>query len=327
MQLFRYGIIAAALAAMAAAGCGNGPPWASDRQDGAARAPVDFGPTAAYERRLVFLGPGQRLPAAAIVDFVAVSDSLGLRRGVRARLADGTDWSRLMDEGWTMDHMREPWRLVPRGPLKLIMGDAGELTGIVFRDDVEVRLEPGPPLAGHSPDAGTQLVLRRGRLALGAELVHGVLLDAQFGRPLDPSASRADPVTDDDGDDADEPTPAGRPGAEALLIDNSGLYVVFSAASNGQVAWIHRQGTDDLRRDARLTAIGWEEDEDGVRVPNAWRVAGRNELTGELVAEALDGVGVSGVPDLEALGYAVVSGWVQDGGERHELYGLIRHVR
>lgn len=325
MSSIRYGLLLVALAALTASACGDG----ADRPDGAAQAPVDFGPTAAYERRMVFLGPGQRLPTAAIFDFVAVSDSLGLRRGVRARLADGVDWSRLMDEGWTLDRMREPWRLVPYGPLKLVMGDAGELSALVFRDDMEVRIEPGPPLAGHSPDAGTQLVLRRGRLAMGADLVHGVLLDAQLGRALDPAAARTDAAPEDGSgeDGGEEPTPSGRPGAEAFLLDNGGLYVVFSTASSGQLAWLHRDGSDDVRRGARLTAIGWEEADEGLRVPNAWQVTGRGELAGELVAEAVDGVDVSGVPDLEALGYAIVSGWIEDAGERHELYGLVRHVR
>jgi hypothetical protein len=325
MLRIRYLLAGLALAGVSLS-CGDG---AGERQDGARQAPVDFGPTAAYERRLVFLGPGQRLPTAAIFDFVAVSDSLGLRRGVRARLADGTEWHRLMDEGWTLDHMREPWRLVPHGPLKLIMGDAGELVALVLRDDLEVRIEPGPPLAGHTPDPGTQLVLRRGRLAIGADLVQGMLLDAQFGRPLDPAAARdATALNGPDGSPAgDDPTPVGRPGNEALLMDNAGFYAVFSASGAGPMAWLHVDGRDDVRRGARLEAIGWEPDEEGLQVPNAWRVVSPAGLTGELVAEAVDGVGMSGVPDLEALGYAIVTGWIRDGGEHRDLFGLIRHAR
>jgi hypothetical protein len=288
--------------------------------------PVDFGPTAAYERRLIFLGPGQRLPSAAIVDFVAVSDSLGLRRGVRARLADGSDWSRLMDAGWEMDRMREPWRLVPHGPLRLVVGDAGDLGAVIFRADTEIRLEPGAALAELSPEPGLQLVLRQGRLALGAELVSGVLLDAQLGRSLDAAPPRRARTAT--GQNAAFPaTPAARAGAEGLLVGEGGFYAVFAGSGDGHFAWLRQGQNDDVRRGARLVAVGWELDADGFRVPNAWEVVGPDDLTGEFSAEAVDGVDVSDATELEGLGYAIVSGWILDRGVHRDVYGLVRHVR
>jgi hypothetical protein len=292
----------------------------------AARTPVDFGPTAAYERRFYFLGPGQALPSAAIVDFVALSDSAGLRRGVRARVSDGTDWQRLMDEGWDMAWMREPWRLVPHGSLRIVLGDAGELAALVFREDMEVRVEPGSALAGHSPDPGTQLVLRQARMALGADLVHGILLDAQLGRGVDPATSRSARSQPGAGTRR-EATPIGQQGAEALLMDNNGFYLVFAAAGAGPVGWIHHGGRDEVRRGARLTAVGWEESVEGVELPNAWQVSGQGELAGELVAEVFDGVDLADVPGIATLGYAIVSGWVTDRDVRRDVFGLIRHVR
>jgi hypothetical protein len=298
----------------------------TDEGAGRATEPTDFGPTAAYERRFFFLGPGQRLPTAAMLDFVALSDSLGLRQGVRARLADGTDWMRLLDAGWQMDRMREPWRLVPHGPLALIVGDGGELNALVIRGDMEVRIEPGPTVAEFSPDRGTQLVLRQGRLALGAELVHGVLLDAQLGRALDPSVSRdaghEESAVDDDGD----ATPAARPGAEGLLLGANGFHLVFATAAAGRIAWIHEDGRDDVRRGAQLQAVGWERVDEAVQVPNAWRIVGGG-LDGQLTAEVVDGAGLAAMTDAEGIGYAIVTGWVEDRGDRREVYGLVRHVR
>jgi hypothetical protein len=322
MRRYSSLLVLAVLMAAGLPACNDGRP---DRDEVAARAPVDFGPTAAYERRFLFLGPGQLLPSAAIVDLVALSDSVGVRRGVRARVSDGTDWLPLMDEGWDMAWMREPWRLVPHGSLRLVLGDAGELAALVFRADMEVRVEPGSALAGYSPDPGTQLVLRQARLALGADLVHGILLDAQLGRGVDPAMSRS--VRSQPGSGApNEATPIGQPGTEALLTDNDGFYLVFAAAGAGPMGWIHYRGRDDVRRGAHLTAVAWEETE-GVQVPNAWQVAGQGELTGELTAEALDGVDLADVAGIEALGYAVVSGWVADQDVRRDVFGLIRHIR
>ncbi len=297
-----------------------------DRQEHAAQTPTDFGPTAVYERRLLFLGPGQRLPTAALVDFVALSDSDGLRRGVRARLADGTDWTRLMDAGWEMDRMRDPWRLVPYGQLRVLVGDDGELGALIFREDAEVRLEPGAALAGFAPDPGTQLVLRDARLGIGPDLVQGVLLDAQLGRAID-LASEHNGIDPDAGDGVDRATPAARRGAEALLTDAAGYHLVFAASAAGHVGWIHVDGHDDVRRGARLSAVGWQPGEGGIQIANAWQVSGPGELVGELVAEAVDGVEISGPDQIESVGYAIVSGWIEDRDGRRDVFGLVRHVR
>jgi hypothetical protein len=315
-----------AFAVMAVPACDGAIPVGRD-SGRSAQAPVDFGPTAAYERRLIFLGPGQQLPSAAIVDFSAVSDSVGVRRGVRVRLADGNDWSRLMDAGWEMERMREPWRLVPHGPLRLVVGEGGELGAVVFRGETEVRLEPGATLAELSTDPGLQLVLRQGRLALAGDLVPGILLDAQLGRSLDADASRRARAAQRQGPSAGHATQAARVGAEALLVGEGGFSVVFAGHGEGQFAWLRQGQRDDVRRGARLAAVGWELDADGFRVPNAWEVVGPDDLSGELAAEAVDGVDVSDATDVEGLGYAIVTGWVVDGGVHRDVYGLVRHVR
>jgi hypothetical protein len=330
-----------ALPLIAAAACDDVPPWRAAQSEPATQAPADFGPTAAYERRLVFLGPGQRLPTAAIMDFVALSDSLGLRRGVRVRLVDGVEWTALMDAGWEMDPLREPWTLVPHGPLRLVAGDAGDLSSIVFKGDVEVRLEPGSSLAEYSPDRGTHLVLRQARLSVGGDLVHGLLLDVQLGRRLDPAMSRPtlDPETGRSPADADETadetaveaggaaTPSGRPGAEALLLDNAGFYLVFATSATGQFGWVHHEGRDDLLQGARLVGASLAEADGGVRVPNRWQIAGHGTLTGELTAEVVEGVEVGRPAEIEGLGYAVVTGWVDYGDGRRDVFGIVRHAR
>lgn len=336
-----------ALPLIAAVACDDVPQWGA-RSEPAAQAPADFGPTAAYERRLVFLGPGQRLPTAAIMDFVALSDSVGLRRGVRVRVADGAEWTALMDAGWEMEPLREPWTLVPHGPLRLVASDDGDLSAIVYRGDVEVRLEPGSSLAEYSADRGTHLVLRQARLSVGGDLVHGLLLDAQLGRRLDPAMSRpalapeaehspgaieapeapgADDPGGDGGGGGGEATPSGRPGAEALLLDNAGFYLVFATSATGQFGWIHHEGRDDILRGARLVGAALSESDSGVRVPNRWQIAGHGTLTGELVAEVVEGVEVGRPAEIEGLGYAIVTGWVDYGDGRRDVFGIVRHAR
>lgn len=305
----------------------------------------EFGPTAAYDRRLVFLGPGAELPTAAVFDFAVLSDSATLRRGIRARLVDGVEWIPLMDAGWEMDRMREPWRLVPHGDLKVIVGSEGELDALVFAgEELGVRLDPGSSIAEYSPDAGTQLVLRQAELRLGGEPITGILLDAQLGRAVNPSVIPP-PTTEasgEEGGQAEEPgedaagdslvvdpAPAARAGAEALLLDNAGYYVVFAASAEGGIAWIHAAGRDDVRRAARLEPLEWEPfEEAGVQVPTAWRVRSPADLLGgELRSEAADRAVLGEGAAIGAMGYVVVTGWIEDRGVRRNVYGLVRHVR
>lgn len=323
--------------------CDDGPPWGSDASDQTGLDRDDFGPTAAYDRRLIFLGPGAELPTAAVFDFAALSDSTHLHRGVRARLVDGVDWVSLMDAGWEMEPMREPWRLVPHGPLKVVVGDAGELDALLLRGDVDVRLETGPAIDEYSPDAGTQLVIRQGRLRLGAEPVPGILLDAQLARAVNPASVRRPPVAPEDTSALEaendipadtlaaepDPSPAPQEGAEGLVVDNSGFYVVFAASAAGDFAWVSYGERDDVRRGTRLEPTEWEPyEEAAAQAPVAWRVVTPGGgLAGELRAEAADRSVLNPEVGPGMLGYAIVTGYIEDRGVRRNVYGLVRHVR
>ncbi|NIP83230.1 MAG: hypothetical protein GWM90_29985, partial [Gemmatimonadetes bacterium] len=75
-----------------ATACDNGTPWDGGGEAAAGRDRHDFGPTGAFDRRLLFVGPGADLPTAAVFDFVALSDSVRIRRGARLRLLEGGRW-------------------------------------------------------------------------------------------------------------------------------------------------------------------------------------------------------------------------------------------
>lgn len=325
--------IALTLLVLAAGACENGPPWARDGRDSTGQATPDFGPTAAYNRRFIFLGPGAELPTAAIFDFVALSDSIGIRRGLRARVVNGVSWRTLDDEGWEMAPMREPWRIVPHGPFTLTVSENGDLVALIHRDSVTTRLSLGATIAEHSPDVGTQLVLRSARLAVDDENVPGVLLDSQLGRAVNPRLVQRD--LDAPGDSAAAegarvtPTPIARPGAEALLLNNGGFYVVLATGADGPFGWVRNAGRDDVRAGARLEPIAWTTDETtGAQTPSAWRIVSSDGvISGELTTESTDPVALDGVGDLEALSYELVSGWVEDRSVRRDVFGLVRHVR
>lgn len=328
------------MAALLSSGCEDGTPWSEGSDAVEAEAGRDFGVTAAYARRLIFIGPGSRLPTAAVFDFTALSDSVGVRRGVRARLLSGPAWEPLMDAGWESEPMREPWRIVPGGALSIVVGDGGDLAAIAYGGEPDVRLEPGAVLAESSPDRGTQLVLRQATLQIAGEPVRGVLLDSQLGRAVSP-ASVPRPVTTDTATDPEPgsapPTPIARAGAEAFLVNNAGYYAVFTTSASGEIGWVSHPGVNEIHRGAALEPVA---DPDGdaaamgtgaatvPEMPTHWRIRGNGSaLAGELSAAAIDPSPLPDLGELTALGYILVSGWVEDGGVRRDVFGLVRHVR
>ena len=336
-----------ALLASAGLACEGGSPWSDDEPEIRPAETHDFGPTAAFDRRVLFVGPGEDLPGAAIFDFVTVSDSAGLRRGVRARIVDGERWLRLLDEGWTMGSLREPWRLVPRGPVRMVVDDIGEVTTLLYRtDSLTVRLSLGGALGEYRPDDGTQLVIRQASMRVGGNdvdeglveggAVEGLVLDAQLGRavprdpPPPPDTGTADPDTTAERTGPGEPdaTPAARIGAEAFVVDAGGYALVLATASGGELAWTYGAGEGEVVRGPRLEPTAWADfPEAETQVPTAWRILSSEAgLTGEFEAEATDHVALR-APDLTALGYALVTGWIEDRGERRDVFGLVRHVR
>ncbi len=347
--MLRSSYIALLILTSALAGaCENGAPWSSAPSE-TIETRHDFGPTATYGRRLIFMGPGDQLPTAAIFDFTSLSDSVAVRRGVRARVLTDEEWTTVLDAGWTLEPMREPWRIVPGGGLRIVVNDAGELSALDYPGDPAVRLQPGALLAESSPDAGTQFVLRQATLTVGDETVRGILLDSQLGRAVSPSAvprvepeSESEPEPESEEEEGDEaaadgapPTPIARPGAEAFLVNNSGYYVVFASSAGGQVAWISHSEGDDIQRGATLEPTAWSEPEapaedgesDAVSMPTQWRVAGAGSLTGELTATATDAVPLTGLDPLSGLGYVLVTGWIAEDGVRRDVFGLLRQVR
>lgn len=335
-------LLAAAVTALSA--CDDGPPWLPGEEAQEVETPHDFGPTAAYSRRLIFLGPGEPLPSTALFDFSALSDSAGVRQGVRGRILVENEWESIVDEGWESEPMREPWRLIPGGPLRIVVDHTGEVAAIAYRGEPSVRLEPEARVAESSPDAGTQFVLRQATLEVEGVAVRGILLDSQLGRAVDPTAvPRTAPAgaaedtagAPDDGEadptaEGGSPaTPIARPGAEAFLVNSSGYYAVFARSASGDIAWVSHAGSDDIQRGVGVEPLAWSDGADeAARMPTRWRIGGRDsQLAGEVSAAATDLAPLAELGDVTALGYILVSGWIEDGGVRRDVFGVIRQVR
>src|SRR5690606_18052004 len=87
----------------------------------------------------------------------------------------------LLDTVWRMPPIREPWRPMPHGSLRILVDRDGEVEALVAGTGVdEVRLLPGRPLDNWvSPDA--ELVYSRAELRVAGIAYEGALLDTRFG--------------------------------------------------------------------------------------------------------------------------------------------------
>ncbi len=291
-------------------------PWGRDGAGQLGGGAHALGPATTYERRLLFLATGPDLPATATFDFTAVIDSAGLRREAGIRLAADGRWTELLDGAWFTDAIREPWRILPHGELRVIVSDAGEIDALALDSEPGLRIEIGPRMAESSPVAGTQLVLQNATLTTTDSAYDGVLLDAQVGRARDATTPTATSI-------------------EALLAHGANYHAVVFRVTGGLVAWVNDDGESRIHRGVRLegeprdggsgtagldtagaAATGAEEPEGG---PVVWRIVDPPELSGRVSAEIADSAA--------ATGYTLVSGWIEEDGVRRDVFGLVRHAR
>ncbi|NIY11080.1 MAG: hypothetical protein GWN02_23650 [Gemmatimonadetes bacterium] len=111
-------------------------------------------------------------------------------------------------------------------------------------------------------------------------------------------------------------------------MDDEGYFLVLATASGRELAWVAGADQSEVVRGTRLEPTAWADlPEAGTQVPTAWRILSpQGRLAGELDVEAADRIPIT-ADGAAALGYVLVTGWVEDRGARREVFGLVRHVR
>ena len=283
---------------------------ACDRSERQGATPPDgrsggAGVTATYDRSFLLLSLRADTPVAAALEFTTVEGPTSIRRTADAWLARNRTWLKLLEQAWETEPIREPWRLVPHGPFRLVVGEGNEIEALIHRDDsTGFRLEPAEPLAEWGAGDGVQLRLRRGTLSLGRESFVGLLLDLQTGAPIT------------------------QPGGTEVVFVTDGqrrsLVVARSADGRGG-AWL-RGDTESVDWD-RVTITPIPAEGSGPGTPPAgWRVSEpTGALAGEFYAEG-EPITVR-YPSGVARGSRtiMVRGWVSVRGDRRDVFGLLRH--
>jgi len=137
-----------------------------------------------YERRLVFLTLDADSTLAVPWFFTSRSDPEGVTREIRGWLVRNGSWEPFFREGWRSAPTRAPWRQLPRGRLRLVVGLGDALERIVYEDGPrQLEVGFGGLLAEWTSPSGGVHRLHEASAVLSNRRVNGVLLDLNRTRP------------------------------------------------------------------------------------------------------------------------------------------------
>lgn len=256
-------------------------------------------PTATYARRIFFVGGAEATPTIILFDHSVLAGATEEERNAGLWRATETGWQSLLDLRWSGTPIREPWRLVPHGPLRIMVDDAGEVEALQGRgltDDF--LLARVANLGEWSRDDPALYRIDLGEWRLGADSIPGLLIDVHPGtNGIDSGQASTELVLTD--------------GAEFRLIAT--MPAPTEASESGEL-WLQLNERQE-------TMAGVLVGRDTLPDTETWRIYIRS---GELHGEFL----LLGAPLLLDGGAAIqaLRGWIEVRGERRAIFGAMRRV-
>jgi hypothetical protein len=278
---------------------------------------VSDAPRAVYERHLVFLADRTDSTLAVPISFRTGANDASVHREIRAWLNRSGTWDPFFMDAWVSGPNRSPWRILPRGPLRLVVGQADALERVVFREGArQLEVRPGEALADWAGPAGEAVRIQEGSLNLAERRVDGWVLDFARGWT--------------------EPAPP--PGAVFLLVSGDTLQVVLQAereASDAESSTPLRAWARIDFRDQLWDRVGsrWSEartfEPARRQFPAGWEMAsGDSTFLGSLEVRGSDlaaGAGAGPILPMEAV--FGVAGTLTLQGRVFPVHGIVRHTQ
>jgi len=240
----------------------------------------------------------------------------GVEREAHGFLARSGTWEEFYSEQWETPQSRAPWRIIPHGSLRIVVGEGDAIDGILFEQGSRnLELEMDNVLQEWTGPRGETFRVQKAAAYLAGRRLDGLVLDVARGHG------------------ADEP----QPGDWAFLTSGDSLQVVFESpelAPPGRAGAFRGWARLDFR-DLQWPSVtmDWTE----VRafqparrdVPVAWTVSSEgNQVTGRLevkTAQIRAGSGPGPVLPVDAL--FEVTGTLDIQGATYPVRGLFRHYR
>ena len=278
---------------------------------GAATAGTAVAPGTLYLRTVAFIETTSDSALLVPWDFENRIEADGVHRSIRGWLRRAGQWRLFMEDDWVTEPTRTPWRIVPRGPARLVVGLQDALEEIYYREGVrDLSMRMGETVVEWSGQRGATYRLLEGAVRLADVETTGLVLDA--------FAVRADGREDS---------------AElGLLTAGDALQLVIANLEGpGRYRAWSRQGARELFWPD--VEVAWEETRSVERarrdVPVLWRIEsadGRLEGQFEAVSSHVqlhDGEGAI----LPVLVVYEVAGQITIDGEQVAVSGFLRHFQ
>jgi hypothetical protein len=275
-------------------------------------APVRATPLRTYERAIAFRATETDSALAVVWLFRHADLGDAVRRSTRGFLLRAETWDLFLDERTDDPASTVPWRLVPTGPMRLVVGDGDRIDRVIFEADdrlLDLGLEGGG--ARWTGANGGTFDVESGSVVFGDRAFAGVAVDLSRARS------------------AEEPPL----GDWVFLTSGDSVVVLLQARTqtrdrDGFQGWALRGGREILLPEVTLE---WTDTRamDAARrdVPIAWSVASREgDLDGSisvLSADLRPGEGTG--PLLPVEGVLEVGGTISLEGTDFRVRGILRH--
>lgn len=310
----RYSFAAILLSLLASCGTDD----AVDVQDASSAMSSPVEPR--YTRDYIFIGERADAPGAAIFEFQVTDRDSTLERRTRGWLAHADTWDPFLDVSWPASEASGVWNILPHDELRIAVGINGDLEQIRYsRDAQSLDLSLGEPLATWSQGEDTRYRVIDGMIHLGQETTPGMILEILRARRV----SREDGFAYGDYD-------------RLFLTDGSDLHLVIAEAIGGEdsdertFGWVLSDGDERVWSEAEVRWLEMRPLDDARRdIPLRWSLRiPASDLVGEVEALGFDftlGPDQAGRRAVE-IRYTV-EGWVERDGERHRVFGVVRHAQ
>lgn len=311
-------LAAGAAVALLAVGC-EGEPDASSEGPGPdeSEAASDSAATGrSYERVFAFAASESDTTVLVPILFTSRSVPGGVVRGIRGWLGRAGTWELFVDEGWRTPPSRTAWRILPRGPMRLVVGENDAIESVVYRQPPRVlELDLGEGLVEWTGPRGGVYRLEESTLLLGTRPFQGVVMDLARSRSVRevPGGDWAFLLSGDSLQVVLQSPRQSEPGAEGAWVAYVRHDVRQEQWPDVTVEWSESQAYEPARRD----------------VPAAWRFRSLSEeVEGSLEARSVDlSAGEGGGPVLPVTALFAVEGTVRLEARDYPVRGLVWHHR
>jgi len=243
----------------------------------------------------------------------------GVQRHARGLLARGTSWDAFYDQRWETPPTRTPWRILPHGSLRLLVGEGDAVEAVIFTEGQrQLELEFGAgALVEWTGMRGQLYRLVEGAAYLSEQRVPGMILDMSRVHGAD-AAAQGDWAFLISGDSLqvvlENPTasPAGQPGGYRVWARLDFRDLQWPSVT---VDWAEVNAFQPARQD----------------VPVSWTLSSEDPdlpLDGVLQVQSAQiqaGEGTGPVLPVDAV--FLVAGTLRVEGRTFPVHGLFRHTR